>query len=127
MRAVTRITMTLVGLLAASALPAMAQSFKAEVSCSGIFAPGDAVPVVAKVENKTLGSIPVDVNTNVRVPARGDLPWRKASFTLGPDQHRTARLTLNLPPTAPAGPYVVMITATSATEMSFDTCSFQVQ
>jgi hypothetical protein len=127
MRAVTRITMTLVGLLAASALPAMAQSFKAEVSCTGIFAPGDAVPVVANVENKTLASIPLDVNTKVQVPGRGELPWKKASFTLGPDQHRTARLTLNLPGTAPTGPYLVTITATSATEMSFDTCSFQVQ
>ncbi len=127
MRTVTRTALTLVGLFAISALPAMAQGFKAEVSCNGIFAPGAVVPVVADVENKGVQPVTLDVNVQVQVPGLGDLPWRTKSLTVGPDQHRVANLKLNLPLGAPNGSYTVKITASSPGEMSFDTCSFSVQ
>lgn len=127
MKTAMRIAMTLVGLSAISAMPAMAQGFKAEVSCNGIFAPGAAVPVMADVENQGGQSLALDVNILVQVPGLGDLPFKQTSFTIGPDQHRRANLTLNLPLRAPNGSYTMKITATSPGEMSFDTCSFQVQ
>lgn len=127
MSSLARTTVVMLALLVVSALPAMAQQFEAEIDCGGVFAPGDQVPLTLRFENQTLQSIPIDGDVTVRVPGLGDFPYRQGSFTLGPNEDRDFNLKLNLPPNAPNGSYTVRLRAMSPQEMTFDTCSFQVQ
>ena len=127
MSSLARTTVVMLALLVISALPAMAQSFDAEIDCGGVFAPGGQVPLTLRFENQTQQSIPIEGDVTVRVPGLGDFLYRQGSFTLGPNEDRNFNLTLNLPQSAPNGSYTVRLRARSPQEMTFDTCSFQVQ
>ena len=127
MSSLARITVAMFALLLVSALPAMAQHFNAEIDCGGVFAPGDQVPLTLRFENQTQQNIAIEGDVMVRVPGLGNFDYRQGNFTLGPNQDRQFNLTLNLPQNAPNGSYTVRLTARSNQEMTFDTCSFQVQ
>jgi uncharacterized membrane protein len=121
-------------LLAVTALvglsPAAAQlpPFSAEVDCDGIFAPGDTVPYTLRLENQTLEPIPLDLTIELFVPGRGTRTLKSGSLTLGANQDRQKTFTVRLPAGAPlSNDYEVIVTADSADETSFDTCSFKVQ
>jgi uncharacterized membrane protein len=127
MNSLARITVVMFALLVVSVVPAMAQQFDAEIDCGGVFAPGDQVPLTLRFENQTLQSIAIKGDVTVRVPGLGDFEYRQGNFTLGPNEDRDFNLTLNLPQNAPNGSYTVRLRAMSNQEMTFDTCSFQVQ
>jgi hypothetical protein len=110
MSSLARTTVVMLALLVVSALPAMAQQFEAEIDCGGVFAPGDQVPLTLRFENQTQQSIAIEGDVTVRVPGLGDFPYRQGNFTLGPN-----------------GSYTVRLRAMSPQEMTFDSCSFQVQ
>src|SRR5262245_32271090 len=90
MRAVMRMTFALAGLLVVSALPAMADDFEVQIDCGGSFAPGDAVPLDTRVENKTQNTVDVDAKIEIQVPGLGRILFKEVSLTLGPDQRREA-------------------------------------
>lgn len=123
------ITRTLTGmalLVLASAAPAAAQSFIAEVDCGGVFAPGDSVSVTVRLEEQALTSHDLDLLLELSIPGVGTRQ-RGGPLVLGPNQDVIRTFTLNLPAGAPTGSYQGSITASSDSEISFDTCSFQVQ
>jgi hypothetical protein len=125
---ITRSSLALSLLMLLSATPALAQvSFGAAIDCGGVFAPGSAVPFTVRFENQTLQTIPLNVRVIVRVPVIGRLTIGQSNLTLGSNQDLTFNLTLNLPNRAPNGGYVMAIIARSPDEMTFDTCSFDVQ
>jgi hypothetical protein len=127
MNSLARTTVVMLALLVVSALPAMAQQFEAEIDCGGVFAPGGQVPLTLRFENQTQQNVPIEGDVTVQVPGLGDFPYRQGSFTLGPNEDRDFNLMLNLPPNAPNGSYTVKFRTRSPQEMTFDTCSFQVQ
>ena len=119
----------LFGLLIAATFSANAQlpSFEAEIDCGGLPVPGDAVPFQVRFENQTLEALPLDMALAIDIPVVGNRTLREDSLTLGPDQDLAFRRQLNLPQAAPNGDYTMSITASSPSEVSFDTCSFNVQ
>jgi len=113
-------------LLVLSAAPAAAQSFVAEVDCGGVVAPGDTVPVTVRLESQSQQSIKLDIVLELQIPGVGPRT-KTTTVTLAANQDASRTLQLHLPLRAPAGEYQGSVTATSDSEMSFDTCSFKVQ
>lgn len=115
-------------MIATLAFPVMADHLvKAEISCAGIYAPGDTVALQINLQNRTLNPVTMDVVVKAAVPGIGDRVLGQGSVALGPDQSRAFNRSVPLPAGAPNGAYVVTITGTTPIETSVDTCSFHVQ
>ena len=109
-------------------LPAAAQlpPFEAEIDCGGVFLQGDPVPFTARFENQTFDVQNLDTTITLTIPGIGQRTLINRTVVLNPNQDRAFTRNLNLPASAPTGSYDMSITASNGTDMTFDTCSFNV-
>ncbi len=123
----TRTVLILAFLFSVAVLPASANHIlEAEISCDGIYAPGDRIPVELSFENHTNVPMTVDYSVSLTLPNGRDRALLDRSLTLQPDQNRELRMAIHLPRQAPLGHYVMTLDATGS-EIVSDTCSFRLQ
>ena len=121
-----RLAMLATVLSVATAAFAQLPSFNAEIDCDGIFQGGDGVPFLLAFENQTFEQKQLDLTVAIAIPGVGERTLAQRSMPLGPNQDRFINRQFNLPASAPTGSYQMSLTASDGTEMTFDTCSFNV-
>jgi hypothetical protein len=116
-----------VAALIATAAPAAAQSYNAEIDCGGIFAPGDVVPFTLRFEEQAFQVHTINFTVELDRPGFPPKVIISKVFTLNPNQDLTVARSLTLKAGAPLGSYDMALTADDGTLIAMDTCSFDVQ
>ena len=92
---ITRSLTGLALLVLASAAPAAAQSFNAEVDCGGVVAPGSSVPITVRLEEQAFQQHNLDLVLELNIPGMGARQIT-GSIVLGANQDINRTFTLNL-------------------------------
>lgn len=119
-------TLVIAGAAIATAAPAAAQSYNAEIDCGGVFAPGDLVPWLVQFEEQGFFDHQMDVTVTVTVPSGRSKTLASRTFTLFSNTDPAFGRNLKIPLNAPAGSYDMEVTADDGSLVVFDTCSFDV-
>jgi hypothetical protein len=114
------------GLVLATAAPAAAQSFEAEIDCGGVWFPGDSVPFTLRFEEQAHVQHSIDLLVTLMPQGAGTKTIISKTFTLNSNQDRQFTRFLDLKATAPLGDYDMQITADDGTLIVTDTCGFNV-
>jgi hypothetical protein len=106
--------------------PAFAQAFDAEISCGGVFAPGDSVSYKVSLEEQAFQTHTVDITVEIDPQGKPTRTVFQKTFTLNPNQDLNIKKSITLGLNALPGDYDMRVIADDGALVMTDTCSFQV-